>query len=179
VYEALGEAGAVVHLAETVETRARRGNKRRAKTDRTDARWLRTLLAEGRLPESWIPPAHVREWRTRTRLRSTLVDARSAWLVPIQATLFHHGIGGVPDQLLRARGRAFLSELELPDAARERIEVGLAMIDALDRQLAPLERDIRALARRQPGCRELMRHYVIGPVTATSIVSELSATCRV
>ena len=45
------------------------------------------------------------------------------------------------------------------------------MIDALDRQLAPLERDIRTLARRQPGCRELMRHYGIGPVTATSIVS--------
>jgi transposase len=67
VCEALREAGAVPHLAETAETRARRGTKRRAKTDRADARWLRTLLAEGRLPEAWIPPAHVREWRTRTR----------------------------------------------------------------------------------------------------------------
>ena len=112
--EALRAAGAGVHLAETVETRARRGNKRRAKTDRTDARWLRTLLAEGRLPEAWIPPAHVREWRTRTRLRRTLVDERSAWLVRIQATLFHHGIGGVPDQLLRARGRAFLQSSSCP-----------------------------------------------------------------
>jgi hypothetical protein len=80
----------------------------------------------------------VREWRTRTRLRKTLVDERTGWLQRIQATLFHHGIGGVPDQLLRVRGRAFLAELELPDAARERIEVALAMIDALDRQLAPL-----------------------------------------
>lgn len=68
VCEALGEAGAVAHLAEPAETRARRGPKRRAKTDRADARWLRTLLAEARLPEAWIPPAHVREWRTRTRL---------------------------------------------------------------------------------------------------------------
>ena len=158
VCEALREAGAVAHLAETAETRARRGSKRRAKTDRQDARWLRTLLAEGRLPEAWIPPAHVRDWRTRTRLRKTLVDERTSWLQRIQATLFHHGIGGVPDQLLRVRGRAFLAELELPEAARERIEVALEMIDALDRQLAPLERDIRALARRQAGCRELMRH---------------------
>ena len=178
VCEALREAGAVAHLAETAETRARRGSKRRAKTDRADARWLRTLLAEGRLPEAWIAPAHVRDWRTRTRLRKTLVDERTGWLKRIQATLFHHGIGGVPDQLLRARGRAFLSELELPDAARERIEVALAMIDALDRQLAPLERDIRALARRQAGCRELMRHYGIGPVTATSIVAELGDVSR-
>jgi transposase len=84
----------------------------------------------------------------------------------------------VPDQLLRARGRAFLDELELPAAARERIEVALEMIDALDRQLAPLERDIRALARRQPGCREPMSHYGIGPVTATSIVAELGDVSR-
>ena len=89
VCEALREAGAGVHLAETAETRARRGSKRRAKTDRADARWLRTLLAEGRLPEAWIPPASVREWRTRTRLRKTLVDERTGWLQHIQATLFH------------------------------------------------------------------------------------------
>jgi len=54
VCEALRAAGAVAHLAETAETRARRGRKRRAKTDREDARWLRTLLAEGRLPEAPI-----------------------------------------------------------------------------------------------------------------------------
>jgi hypothetical protein len=52
----------------------------------------------------------VREWRTRTRLRKTLACERTGWLVRIQATLFHHGIGGVPDQLLRVRGRAFLAE---------------------------------------------------------------------
>jgi transposase len=67
VCDALAEVGAVPHLAEPVETSALRGKKRRAKTDREDARWLRTLLCEGRLPEAWIPPAHVREWRTRAR----------------------------------------------------------------------------------------------------------------
>ena len=55
VCEALREAGAGAHLAETVETRARRGSKRRAKTDRADARWLRMLLAEGRLPGGLDP----------------------------------------------------------------------------------------------------------------------------
>jgi hypothetical protein len=38
----------------------------------------------------------------------------------------------VPDKLLSAKGREFLAGLELPDAARERIEVSLAMIEALD-----------------------------------------------
>src|SRR5215208_1896436 len=105
VCEALTEAGAVAHLAEPVETSALRGNKRRAKTDREDARWLRELLADGRLPEAWIPPAHVLEWRTRTRLRKQLVDERTRWLQRVQATLFHHGISGVPDTLVRATGR--------------------------------------------------------------------------
>ena len=54
--EALVAAGAVAHLAEPVKTRALRGRKQRAKTDREDARWLRELLADGRLPEAWIPP---------------------------------------------------------------------------------------------------------------------------
>jgi Transposase len=48
VCQAVQRAGAVAHLAETVETRALRGRKRRAKTDRQDALWLRELLAEGR-----------------------------------------------------------------------------------------------------------------------------------
>jgi transposase len=149
VCEALVEAGAVPHLAEPVETSALRGKKRRAKTDREDARWLRTLLCEGRLPEAWIPPAHVREWRTRARLRKTLVDERTTWLQRVQATLFHHGIAGAPDKLLSAQGREFLAGLELPDAARERIEVALLMIEALDRQLGPARAEL-APARPPP-----------------------------
>jgi transposase len=159
VCEALAEAGAVAHLAEPAEVSALRGRKRHAKTDRADARWLRTLLCEGRLPESWIPPAHVREWRTRTRLRKTLVDERTSWVQRIQATLFHHGIANVPDQLLRTTGRAFLGTLELPPAAAQRIEIALAIIDEIDRQLIGVERELGRLARRQPGCQALMRQY--------------------
>jgi transposase len=41
VCETLVAGGAVAHLAEPVKTRALRGRKRRAETDREDARWLR------------------------------------------------------------------------------------------------------------------------------------------
>jgi transposase len=178
VCEALVEAGATPHLAEPVETSALRGKKRRAKTDREDARWLRTLLCEGRLPEAWIPPAHVREWRTRARLRKTLVDERTTWLQRVQATLFQHGISGGPDKLLSAKGREFLDGLELPEAAMQRIEVSLAMIAALDRQLAPIERELRQRARRQTGCRAPMAHYGIGELTAPTILCELGDVTR-
>jgi transposase len=178
VCDALVAAGAEPHLAEPVETRALRGRKRRAKTDREDARWLRQLLADGRLPEAWIPPEHVRRWRTRTRLRKTLVDERTAWLQRIQATLFHHGVSGTPDKLLSERGRAFLDGLCLPPDALERIEVALRMVEGIDAQLAPLERELRRLARRQPGCRALMDHYGIGELTAPTILCELGDVTR-
>ena len=89
--EELRAAGAVAHLAEPAETRSLRGRKRRAKTDRLDARHLRDLLLEGRLPESWIPPEHLLELRSKVRLRKTLVDERTAWQQRIHAQLFHHG----------------------------------------------------------------------------------------
>ena len=111
----------------------------------------------------------MREWRTRTRLRKTLIDERRAWLQQVQATLFRHGVAGVPAELRSARGREFLARLDLPAAARERIEVALAMNDALDHQLAPLAQALRQLARRQPGCRALQRPFGIGELTVTSL----------
>jgi Transposase len=143
VCDALVAAGAEPHLAEPVETRALRGRKRRAKTDREDARWLRELLADGRLPESWIPPEHVRQWRSRARLRHTLIGERTQWMQRIQATLFHHGVSGTPEHLRTGDGRALLERVALPGDARERIEIALAMVDAIDTQIAPLERELR------------------------------------
>src|SRR5215831_7987461 len=63
VTEELAAAGLAAHLGEPAGTAALRGRKRHAKTDKTDARHLRTLLAEGRLPECWIPPAQILEYR--------------------------------------------------------------------------------------------------------------------
>jgi hypothetical protein len=48
VVEELARAGIAAHVAEPAETAARRGPKRRAKTDRSDAQLLRELLLEGR-----------------------------------------------------------------------------------------------------------------------------------
>src|SRR5919198_3850587 len=151
VARALERAGAVAHLAEIVETRARRGSKRRAKTDRLDARWLRTLLEEGRLPEAWIPPDHICWLRTRTRLRKKLQDEHTAWRQTLQATLFHLGLPSLPAQLDGDRAREWLCQFELPEAARERIEVCLELMATCDRLAAPVDRQVKRFARRQPG----------------------------
>jgi transposase len=176
VVEELRAVGAGVHLAEPAETAARRGNKKRAKSDRADARHLRELLMVSRLPESWIPPDHLLDLRARVRLRHTLSDQRGEWQQRIQAVLYHHGL---PQrrQLMTGDGRAWLAQAPLPATAREQVTVAVAMVDALDVQLAPIDRELRAYARRQPGCRALMGHYGIGELTAVTILAELG-DCR-
>ncbi|HEY3946953.1 MAG TPA: IS110 family transposase [Solirubrobacteraceae bacterium] len=179
VVEELERVGASVHLAEPAETAERRGRKKRAKTDRADARLLRELVMAGRLPESWIAPGHILDLRARTRLRHTLVDQRGEWQQRIHAVLYHHGVRqrrGLG--LLTAEGRAWLEGLRLPQAAREQVTVALAMINKLDSELAPLDKELRAHARRQPGCKALLGIYGIGHLTAVTILAELGDARR-
>ena len=153
---------------------ARVAGSQAAREDRSRGRrWLRELLADGRLPEAWIPPEHVRQWRSRARLRHTLIGERTQWMQRIQATLFHHGVSGTPEKLRTDDGGRSWKRLALPGDARERIEIALAMIDAIDAQIAPLERELRQLARRQAGCRALMGLYGMGELTSLITLCEL------
>ena len=179
VVEELRRVGARVHLAEPAETSALRGNKKRAKSDRADARHLRELLMIGRLPECWIPPEHILDLRARVRLRHTLVDERGEWQQRMQAVLYHHGF---PKRagLLTAVNRAWLEQLSLPAAGREQITVALAMIDAVDaRRSRRWTRVLRAYARRQAGCKAIQAHYGIGPLTSVVILAELGDSAPV
>jgi transposase len=179
VARAVERSGGVPHLAETVETRALRGRKRRAKTDRQDARWLRELLAEGRLPEAWMPPEHVRQWRSRLHLRKALIDERTQWLLRVRSVLYHHGVSaGAPAEISSPAGRAFLGGLDLPDDARERVSVALSMVDTLEREIHQIERGLRRLARRQAGCRTLMTQFGVGELIALTFLSELGDARR-
>ena len=109
VVEELATRRVVAHLADPAETAGLRGPKKRAKTDRADARLLRTLLLEGRFPESWIPPAHVVEVRTLGRLYCALMDERRAWQQRIHAQLFHQGCPPIR-ALLTEAGRDALAQ---------------------------------------------------------------------
>src|SRR5216683_1396052 len=165
VVEEIERAGHVAHLADPAETAAKRGRKRRAKTDNADCDLQLRLLLAGELPESWIPPAHILELRARVRMRKLLIDQRTAWQQRLQAQLFHQGVPAGLRPRTRA-GREALARAELSPAGRELVSLALRMIEAIDRELAPLDRDLHAFARRQPGCRALIaRLYGVGPVS--------------
>ncbi len=177
VVEELERAGCEAHLAEPADTRALRGKKKRAKTDRLDAKHLRELLLIGRLPESWIPPSHIQELRTLVRTRKALVDERTSFLQRIHALLFHHGHPQERNLLTKER-RARLEELKLPEAARKSIDLSLRMIDHINEELKPIEEQLSSFARRQKGCKALMGHYGIGELTSVAMLAELGDTRR-
>jgi transposase len=108
VVEELTAANVEAHLGEPAETAAARGRKRRPKTDRSDSRLLRELLEQGRLPECWIPPAHVLECRALLQTYMDLRVEHTAWVQRIHAVCFHQGAAaldhcGVSTPAARAR----------------------------------------------------------------------------
>jgi transposase len=177
VVEEIELAGLTAHLAEPAETAARRGRKKRAKTDRADCDLMLELLTAGRLPESWIPPTYILELRTLVRTRKALLDERTGWQQRMQAQLFHQGVPpGI--KLRTTAGRTALAGAGLSPSGRELIALGLRMIDVVDRELEPLDRRLRAFARRQPGCRALIEGlYGVGALLAPAILAELG-DCR-
>jgi transposase len=177
VTEEMAAAGLKVHLGDPAETAALRGPKKRAKTDRADARLLRTLLLEGRFPESWIPPTHVVELRTLGRLYCTLMDERRAWQQRIHAQLFHQGCPPIT-ALLTEAGRTALARAELSVAGRQYVDTALRRIDELSAEIDPLRTQLVDFAKRQAGCRALQRQYGIGWLCAAVIWAEIGDAGR-
>jgi transposase len=177
VVDELATVGVVAHLGDPAEIAGRRGPKKRAKTDRADAKLLRTLLLQGRFPESWIPPAHVLEIRTLGRLYCTLMDERRAWQQRIHAQLFHQGCPPIR-ALLSVAGRDGLARAELSAAGRRYVDTALRRIDELGVEIEPLRTQLVSFARRQAGCQALQRHYGIGWLCAAIMWAEIGDARR-
>jgi transposase len=180
VVEECGHAGIQALLAEPADTATARGRKRRAKTDAADAALLRELVVGGRLPTSWIPPAQVREVRAILELYKDLRDEHTGWVQRIHAIAFHQGVphlgtGGVASPA----GRARLDQGQgLSPAGQQAVRVALRVLDALQAELDTLHRQIRALARCQPGCTALQAQYGVGPITSAVIWAMMGDTRR-
>lgn len=179
VAEEIAAAGFEAFVAEPAEVQALRGPKRRAKTDRSDARLLRTLLEQGRLPLSWVPPTVVLEWRERVRLYLTLLNQRTAWQQRVHAELFQHGVAVPESAIVSPETRAKLAGAELTPAARTRLRAAYQMIDATNAVLVPLHAELVGFARKQRACKALQAaHFGVGPLTSVAIWTGLGCCQR-
>jgi transposase len=157
------------------------GRKKRAKTDRADARLQRELLAQGRLPECWIPPSHVLECRALLETYHDLRAEHTAWVQRAHAVLFHQGAPAFHD-LSRADAPAELAELargHLPAAGQVQVGVCLRMLAALGAELDATRRRLLAAARQMRGAKVLAESiYGVGPVTALALTCWLAGAGR-
>ena len=182
VAEEAAAAGLDAHLAEPADTAFARGRKRHAKTDKTDSRHLRQLLAEGRLPECWVPPGQVLEARALLEAYHDLRREHTAWVQRIHAVFFHQGAPALGEitrtadglDAVRAAAAAHLSA-----AGQQQVTVALAMMTCLEDQLHAMRRQLLDTARHMKGARVLARElYGVGPVTALALTCWLGGACR-
>ena len=179
----LAAAGVTAHLAEPADTAFARGRKRHAKTDKTDCRHLRMLLAEGRLPECWIPPARILECRALLETYHDLRAEHTAWVQRIHAVLFHHGAPAMGEGTLRTGQRlAALQAVSagwLSPAGQLQVATALDMTEALEARLDELRHQLTDSARHLTGAMVLAaRLYGVGPVTALAITCWLAGKDR-
>ena len=167
VAEELAAAGIAAHVGEPADTAAARGRKRHAKTGKSDSRHLRTLLAEGRLPGCWIPPAQILEYRALLELYHDLRAERTAWVQRIHAVFFHQGAPRLGEGALRTeQGLAGLRAA----AAAHLSPAG---------QLQPLRHQLLDAARHLTGAKVLAaRLYGAGPLTSLALTCWLGGAGR-
>jgi transposase len=183
IAEELAAAGIGVHLAEPADTAFARGRKRHAKTDRTDSRHLRQLLAEGRLPECWIPPWHILECRALLETYHDLRAEHTAWVQRIHAVLFHHGGPALGEGSLRTgQGVAALRAAAadcLSPAGQLQVATALEVLEALEARQHVVRHQLLAAARHLTGAKVLAaRLYGVGPVTALALTCWLAGAGR-
>jgi len=183
VTEELAAAGVAAHLAEPADTAFARGRKRHAKTDKTDSRHLRQMLAEGRLPECWIPPGRILECRALLETYHDLRREHTAWVQRIHAVLFHQGAPALGGGTLRGeQGLAALREVSaacLSPAGQLQVATALEVLEALEARMHELRHQLLDAARHLTGAKVLAeRLYGVGPFAALAMTCWLAGKDR-
>lgn len=183
VVEELARAGVRAHLAEPADTAAARGRKKRAKTDRADSKLIRELLDGGRIPQCWIPPVEVLEYRALLGLYHDLRREHTGWIQRIHAVLFHQGAealgsGGISTEQGRARLRQVAAE-QLSAAGQLQVATAVAMLEVLEVHLEDLRRRLVGTARHLLGPKTLVEAiYGVGPITGLALCCWLGGAGR-
>ena len=176
VRDRLAECGWTIEIADARKVKAIAPLA--CKTDRVDARVLAELARRDLVPTVWVPPVDDRAIRERLRRRSHLIRLRTS---AINRTFGLQTQWGLRRNLTTLRKPGALDELAehgVPEVWRHSIATLLAVIDDLDRQLAPLERELRPLARSDERARLLMSIPGVAELLGLTIASEIGDISR-
>jgi transposase len=148
------------------------------KTDRVDARVLADLARRDLVPTVWVPPLADRAIRERLRRRSHLIRLRTSAINRTFGVLTQWGLRRNLTALRQPGAFDELASHGVPDVWLQSIITLLGVIDDLDRQLAPLERELRPLARTDERATLLMSIPGVAELLGLTIASEIGDIAR-
>src|SRR5215213_9449992 len=174
--DVLQDAGYELHLAHPMRTKAIASA--RVKTDAVDARTLAHLLRADLLPEAYIAPRELRDLRDLLRHRVALTRMRTSLKNRVSAILAKNGIARPYSDLFGPGGTQFLTELELRESPRRRLDSHLALIADFTREIDATSREIDARAKEDPYVEVLCQIRGVGRYIAMLIIAEVGDITR-
>jgi transposase len=169
-------AGYELHLAHPLRTKAIASA--RVKTDAVDARTLAHLLRADLLPEAYVAPRELRDLRDLLRHRVALTRIRSALKQRVGAILAKHGIQRPYSNLFGPGGMRFLTELELREGPRQRLDSLLSLIADFDREIDQTSAEIDRRAKADPYVEVLCQIRGVGRYIAMLVIAEVGDISR-
>jgi transposase len=148
------------------------------KTDRVDARAPADLLRRDLVPEVWVPSVEERANRERLRRRSRLIRLPTSAINRTFGLLTQWGLRRNLTALGKHRAIDELADVGVPAIWRQSIVTLLDVIYDLDRQLAPLEQELRPHARQDSRVQLLMTIAGVAELLGFTIASQIGEISR-
>lgn len=151
---------------------------RRIKTDRRDAQVLSEVSCRIDLPSVHVPTEVARQRRSMCTVREELLASRTSLINCVH--------GWARTRLLKIRSgemttfpkRTREAALSTPDGLPQYVERMLQVIESLNAQIGPADKELLELAEEDAVCKRLMSVPGVGPVTSLRFVAALDDRAR-
>jgi len=176
IYDRIEEQGYEVTLAHPLKVKAIAYSKK--KTDEIDAKILADLLRVKLIPESYVPPKHVRFRRSIIRNRTYLVRQRSNLKHHTHSILLKNGIKAKYTDIFGKGGMEWLTKIELPYADRLALDNILSIVNTFNQKIELSDDLINGIVKNDKQVNKLLTIPGIGNYLALLITSEIDDVKR-
>ncbi|MGD8372960.1 MAG: IS110 family transposase [Syntrophobacterales bacterium] len=176
LYDLLSAEGFAVVISNPVKTKAIASAK--IKNDKIDSHMLAQLLRADLISTVHVSSLETRKLKELLRHRSRLVRDATRMKNRIHMLLMKNNFSSPVSDLFGVQGLRYLKEIDLPDYHRHQVETYLLLYEKLQKQIKPLTRRVRAIAKQNHTAQLLMTIPGIGPITAMFIVAEVEDISR-
>jgi transposase len=144
----------------------------KVKTDKVDAQVLAQLLAADFLPGVWLADKQTHALRRQVARRANLVRQRTRLKNQVQAILHRNLVPRCPAaDLFGLKGRAWLTEQELPADERQAVQALLRQLDFHGQELAIIDAQLSQIGLASDDVKRLMTIPGVDSTVALSIVA--------